>query len=191
MNGTISFHLGLTNKGFWLVQRSRSWISLKCKVDEGYVPAEVGGKTVTMLQYSYNARGQLFFVELACLNPELDGFDWHHQASVHCSKQCCQYISATSREKLSRTPRIEPGVALCQGRTISIVPCGPLCQSFVWVSNKTRFAIRSGSKKRFRSRLMIVLLAGQQLVEFSFGRMTTKSIFSLLIHPVFYFKTLY
>ena len=29
----------------------------------------------------------IFFVVLACHLPELDGFNWHYQASSHCSKQ--------------------------------------------------------------------------------------------------------
>ena len=38
-------------------------------------------------------------------------------------KQCCQQISATSREKLLGTARINPWDVGCKGRILSIVPC--------------------------------------------------------------------
>ena len=48
---------------------------------------------------------------------------------LHCplnTKQCCcRLISTTSTELPSGTPRIEPGAAGCEARTLSIVLCGP------------------------------------------------------------------
>ena len=38
-----------------------------------------------------------FFVSQACHKPVLDGFNQHHQTSVHCSKQCRGLTSATSK----------------------------------------------------------------------------------------------
>ena len=60
------------------------------------------------------------FKVLACDQPVLDGFNWHNQASVHCSKQCHQLSSATSREKFLGTPIIELGVGGCKARTLFI-----------------------------------------------------------------------
>ena len=60
---------------------------------------------------------------LACHLLLLDGFDWHYQASIHCSKQCHRYISAASIEKFLGMPRIEPRAAGCEARTLSIVLC--------------------------------------------------------------------
>ena len=70
--------------------------------------------------YVYNSAVDGFFV-LAWHKPELDGFDSHCQTSVHCSKQYCQLISATLREKFLGTPRIEPGATGCKAWTLSIV----------------------------------------------------------------------
>ena len=51
----------------------------------------------------------------------LDGFNWHYQASVDCSKQCRDLISPTSREKQFGTPRIKLRAARQEARML------PLC----------------------------------------------------------------
>ena len=56
----------------------------------------------------YLSRAPMLFVELSCHWPELDGFDWHYQASVHCSKQCRKITQQHQDKKLSGMRRIKP-----------------------------------------------------------------------------------
>ena len=55
--------------------------------------------------------------------------DLHYQAFLHCplnTKQyCCWFISTASTELPLGTPRIEPGAAGCEARTLSIVLRSP------------------------------------------------------------------
>ena len=68
-----------------------------------------------------------FFVVPACQLIVLDWFEWHHQASVHCSKQGRHLISATSNysdiRKILGRWRIEPWAASCEARMLSIALC--------------------------------------------------------------------
>ena len=48
-----------------------------------------------------------------------------NQASVHCSKQCYQIISATSRKKFLRMPRIKPGAAGWEARMLPLCYAAP------------------------------------------------------------------
>ena len=44
---------------------------------------------------------------------------------VHCSKQCRQYISETSRDKFLGRPRVKPEATGCEARTLSNEVCTP------------------------------------------------------------------
>ena len=66
-----------------------------------------------------------FFVVLACHLPELDGPDWHYQASAHCPKQCHHNITATVWEKFLWMPRIKPGAAGWKARMLSLSYAAP------------------------------------------------------------------
>ena len=70
-----------------------------------------------------------FFLVLACHRTVLDGLNWQYRASVHCSKQCRQLISATSSIKFLGAPRIEPGAAEWE---LSLVPLCYAPPSTLW-----------------------------------------------------------
>ena len=65
----------------------------------------------------------IFFVELACHYPALDGFNQHFPASVHFPLTSTVDKSQQHQHKFSGMPRIEPGAAEWEARMLPL--CSP------------------------------------------------------------------
>ena len=82
---------------FTLIEKPQRYCNIGDLFRKLHLRSWSGAIDSLVMYFGVNLRNLwVLFVVPACHLLALDRFDWHHQASVRCSKQGCQEISATS-----------------------------------------------------------------------------------------------
>ena len=82
---------------FTLIEKPQRYCNIGDLFRKLHLRSWSGAIDSLVMYFGVNLRNLwVLFVVPACHLLALDRFDWHHQASVNCSKQGCQEISATS-----------------------------------------------------------------------------------------------